>query len=152
MIKDGKYASWFRTSHGQGTGIVYLADGEISGGDSVFTYSGSYQVDGDRFTATLRTTRHAEGPSTVFGVDDIELKVAGSFNGTIATCTGTAEQAPGVSFEATLFPSHEESPVSQTRRATPNFSADRLPKGLDGRSHDPRFPGRNPFPLTLLKR
>ena len=58
MLKDGKYTAWFRTSHGEGTGIVQLADGKISGGDSVFTYSGSYQVDDDdRFTAALTTRR-----------------------------------------------------------------------------------------------
>ena len=45
MLKDGKYAAWFRTSRGEGTGIVHLENGKISGGDSIFTYGGSYEID-----------------------------------------------------------------------------------------------------------
>ncbi|MGY4373287.1 hypothetical protein ACVWZ3_000926 [Bradyrhizobium sp. i1.3.6] len=41
MLRDGKYAAWFRTPRGQGTGIVDLAEGRISGRDSFFTYGGS---------------------------------------------------------------------------------------------------------------
>lgn len=38
----------------------------------VMTYSGSCERDGDRFTATVTTKRHADGQPTVFG-DDTEL-------------------------------------------------------------------------------
>jgi hypothetical protein len=103
MLKDGKYAAWFRTSRGEGTGIVHLANGNISGGDSMFTYGGSYEIDEDRFTATLTTRRHSAGPPTVFGIDEVEVALTGTFNGRMASCSGTAEQAPGVVFEATLF-------------------------------------------------
>ena len=73
-MREGKYAAWFRTPHGQGTGIVHLAEGRISGSDSFFTYGGSYQFDDDRrFTAVLTTRRHAEGPSTLFGRDEVSL-------------------------------------------------------------------------------
>jgi hypothetical protein len=82
---------------------VHLVNGKISGGDSIFTYGGSYEVDEDRFTATLTTRRHAAGPPTVFGVDEVEAKLEGKFNDKMALCSGTAEQAPGVVFEATLF-------------------------------------------------
>ena len=79
MIKDGQYAAWFRTKHGQGTGIVHLADGKISGSDSFFAYGGSYEVDRDRFTATLTTKRYAEGPHTDFWLDEVEVAVTGDF-------------------------------------------------------------------------
>ena len=63
MIRDGQYAAWFRTSLGEGTGIVQIANGGgISGGDSFFTYEGSYELDDDQFTAVLTTRRHAAGP------------------------------------------------------------------------------------------
>src|SRR6202790_3264693 len=81
MLKDGKYAAWFRTSRGEGTGIVHLANGKISGGDSIFAYSGSYQIDDDRITAALTTRRYAAGPPTVFGIDEVEVKLTGRFNG-----------------------------------------------------------------------
>jgi len=138
MLRDGRYAAWFRTSRGEGTGIVHLADGKISGGDCFITYGGAYQVDDDRFTATLTTKRHAAGPATVFGLDEVEVKLVGKVNGTTACCAGSAEQAPGVTFEATLFLGQDPGPEAVRKRATPNFNADKLPK-----------PARNPFARGL---
>ena len=146
MLRDGRYAAWFRTSHGQGTGIVHLTNGRISGGDSFFTYGGSYQVDDDRFTAVLTTRRHAAGPPTVFGLDEVEVKLAGSIKGTTAFCAGTAEQAPGVTFEATLFLGQEQSPEPDRKRATLNLNVNKLPKGSDS-----RYPARNPFGRGLSR-
>lgn len=70
MLKDGTYAAWYKTPIDQGTGIVHVADGQIWGRDSLMTYHGSCQVDGDRFTATVLTRRHTDGRATVFGVED----------------------------------------------------------------------------------
>ena len=117
MHRDGRYAVWFRTSRGEGTGVVHLANGVISGGDSFFTYSGSYEIDDDRFTAALTTTRHAPGPPTLFGLDEVEVRLAGKFKGKMASCAGTATQAPGLSFEATLIASEEQSPAPDGNRA-----------------------------------
>jgi hypothetical protein len=146
MLKDGKYAAWFRTSRGEGTGIVHLTSGKISGGDSIFTYGGSYEIDEDRFTATLTTRRHSAGPPTVFGIDEIEVTLTGTFNGGMASCSGTAEQAPGVVFEATLFVGQDQSPESHMKRAAVNFNADKLPKGSDRRWRE-----RNPFARGLSR-
>ena len=138
MLRDGRYAAWFRTSHGEGTGIVQLANGRISGGDSIFTYGGSYEVDDDRITAVLTTKRHAAGPPTVFGLDEVEVNLTGKIKGMTASCAGTAAQAPGVSFEATLFLGQDQpaGPDRQRAMSYPN----KLPKGPDG-----RYRARNPF-------
>src|SRR4051794_804024 len=117
MHRDGRYAVWFRTSAGEGTAIVHLANGRISGGDSFFTYSGSYQVDDDHFTASVTTTRHTAGPPTLFGVDEAEVELAGSFKGRMASCSGTAKQAPGTPFEVTLIASEDPSPEPGGNRA-----------------------------------
>jgi hypothetical protein len=138
MLKDGKYAAWFRTPRGQGTGVVHLAEGRISGSDSFFTYDGSYRIEEQRFTAVLTTRRHAEGPPTVFGPDEVELKLSGVCSGAMATCSGTAREAPDVTFEATLIYSREDAPVSDARCAVVKLN-DKLPKGLDSRSR-PRHP------------
>ncbi|QIO35902.1 hypothetical protein [Bradyrhizobium sp. 1(2017)] len=140
MLREGKYAAWFRTPHGQGTGIVHLAEGRISGSDSFFTYGGSYQFDDDQhFTAVLTTRRHAEGPSTVFGRDEVEVELSGVSSGAMATCSGTSRQAPGVMFEATLIYSQDDAPAAGARGAVVKLNADKLPKGLDSRSL-PRHP------------
>jgi hypothetical protein len=146
MLKDGQYAAWFRTSRGEGTGIVHLANGLISGGDSIFTYSGCYEIDEDRFTAALTTRRHAAGPTTVLGADEVEVKLVGKINGTTASCSGTAEQAPGVVFEATLFLSQDPPPRSDRKLTALNFSAGKLPKGAES-----RWPARNPFARGLSR-
>lgn len=146
MLKDGKYNAWFRTSRGEGTGIVHLANGRISGGDSIFTYSGSYEIDEDRFTAALTTRRHAAGPTTVLGTDEVEVKLVGRINGTTASCSGTAEQAPGVVFEATLFLSQDPSPPSDRKPVALNFNASKLPQGSES-----RWRARSPFARGLSR-
>ena len=140
MCKDGKYAAWFRTPRGQGTGIVYLANGKISGGDSVITYGGSYELDENRFRATLTTRRHAAGQPSVFGLDEVEVKLTGMFNGMIASCSGRAEQAPELVFECTLILSRDHPSVPDVKRASVNFAPSELPKRFDDRS-----PGRSAF-------
>jgi hypothetical protein len=144
MLRDGRYTAWFRTSQGEGTGIVELANGRISGGDSIYSYSGSYQVDGDRFTAVLTTRKQAAGPPTVFGVDEVDIKLTGRSNGMTASFSGIAEQAPGVTLEATLFLGQEQSPEPNRKCTTLNFDAGKLPKDADGRSRP-----RNPFKRGL---
>lgn len=140
MMRDGKYAAWFRTPRGQGTGIVHLAEGRISGRDSFITYGGSYQFDDDqRFTAILTTRRHAEGPPTVFGPDEVEVSLSGVCSGAMATCSGTAREAPDVTFEVTLIYSLEDAPAAEGRCAVVKLN-DKLPKGLDSRSRPRHFP------------
>jgi hypothetical protein len=103
MLRNGSYSAWFRTQQGEGTGVVVLNDGKITGGDNVSAYTGSYVVHGDRFTASLAIGRHTQGQPSVFGIDNVDLTVAGNSTPTTASCTGTAKQAPGLSFEAALI-------------------------------------------------
>ena len=103
MLRDGEYAVWFKTPGGEGTGIIFLVNGKIAGGDSVLSYSGRYEVNEDRFTATLSTKRFAAGHPSLFGIDEIELKLTGHINGMTASCSGVAEQAPELPFRATLI-------------------------------------------------
>lgn len=129
MLNDGTYAAWYKTPLEQGTGIVHVADGQIWGRDSLMTYHGSCQVDGDRFTATVSTKRHTEGRATVFGVyDELTLNIVGTCPGKIATYTATAGQAPGVVLEGTLILT--EKPVAAPERTAqvPAFNPDKLPK------------------------
>lgn len=136
MQRDGRYAAWFRTPRGEGTGIVQLANGRISGGDAMFTYGGTYQLDEDRFTAVLTTHRYADGPfTTVFGCDEVEAQLTGCFNGNRAVCMGMAKQAPGVLFEATLFLQQpEQEPTPGPRVTTTRADVARLPKLPDRRT------------------
>jgi hypothetical protein len=140
MLRDGTYAAWFRSALGQGTGMVDLVGGRISGRDSFFSYSGSYEVDGARVTARLSTRRLAEGPTTVLGFDEVDLTLAGMINAATVCCSGTARQAPGVQLEVTLLPSRDEEPRRPENRAPVAFNPAKLPRERDERSR-----GRNPF-------
>lgn len=128
MLKDGTYAAWFKTPLGQGTGIAHVAGGKIWGRDSIMSYSGSCEVDGDRFTAVVALERHTEGHPTVFGTDDLTLKLEGTCPGKISRFVATAEQVPGVLLEGTLILSEEQPAASTPSAPSPTFNPDRLPK------------------------
>ena len=129
MLKDGTYAAWYETPLEQGTGIVHVADGEIWGRDSLMTYHGFCQVDGDRFTATVTTKRHTEGRVTVFGVyDELTLDIEGTCPGKIATYTATAGQARGVVLQGTLILTEQPEVTAERTRAVPAFNPGKLPK------------------------
>jgi len=138
MLRDGKYAAWFRTPRGQGTGLVDLAEGRISGSDSFFTYGGSYRVEDRHFSGVLTVKRHSDGPPSVFGLDEVEVNVSGVCGGAVATCSGKAKQAPDVEFEATLIYSQEDGRPADARGAVVKLDAGRLPEGFDSRSRSRR--------------
>jgi hypothetical protein len=128
MVEDGKYVVWFKTALGQGTGLVTLAKGRITGGDTVIAYSGSCEQDGDHFTAVIHTRRYCAGQTSVFGIDEVELKLEGRSTGQMVVCKGTAEQAPGLIFEATLIRSRDQTSAEKENRETPAFHPTKLPK------------------------
>jgi hypothetical protein len=135
MLANGRYSVWFKTPRAQGTGIVVLENGKITGEDTVIAYSGSYEQDGDNFTAVVRAQRYCEGQPSVFGVDEFELKLVGRSTGTIVVCSGTTDQAPGLTFEATLIRSQDQSPSKPASGSLPigRFNAARFPKIHGGR-------------------
>ena len=128
MLRNGTYAAWFKTPAGEGTGVVHLDAGKISGRDSILTYAGSYEADGACFTAVIRTKRHTAGHSTIFGVDDLTLRLAGHCKDTLAVCTGLADEAPNLPFEATLLLSQDEESEPRREWAPIKFDPNRLPK------------------------
>ena len=130
MLKNGTYQAWFQTPQGQGTGIVHVEDGQICGRDGVVNYHGTYQLDGDRFTATVTTKRHCEGAwPTVFGSDDdLHLTLEGTCPGKIGRYVGTAKQFPGVLLEGTLILSEEQPTKPEANDHGFRFDPSRLPK------------------------
>jgi hypothetical protein len=131
MLKHGKYAAWFRTPSKQGTGVAHLLDGSLTGGDSILSYSGTYQVSGDEFTAILKTTRHTKGHETIFGADNLTLLLKGKVFGRIATFIGTAGEFPDTPFEGTLIYSEQEQ--QKPNREVPAFNPQKLPNLIRSR-------------------
>jgi hypothetical protein len=131
MLKNGKYAAWFGTPSKQGTGVAHLLDGSITGGDSILSYSGTYQVSGDEFTAILKTTRHTKGHETIFGADNLTLLLKGKIAGCIATFIGTADEFLDTPFEGTLIYSEQEQ--QKPNRELPAFKPQKLPNLVQSR-------------------
>jgi hypothetical protein len=112
MLRNGRYSAWFRTRQEEGTGvmqqegmgIIELNNGKVTGRGTVLAFTGSYVTDGDKFTAFIATERHTPGYPSAFGIgiDDVNLTLTGKSTPTTASCTGAAEQAPGLAFEAVL--------------------------------------------------
>ena len=129
MLKDGTYTAWYKTPFDQGTGIVHVADGQIWGQDSLMTYHGSLEVDGDRFTATVSTKRHTEGRVTVFGVyDELTLTIEGTCPDKIATYTATAGEEGGVVLQGTLILTERPVAAAERTAEVPAFNPGKLPK------------------------
>ena len=110
MITEGKYTSWFKTPVGEGMGVIELGpNGQLSGGDATFAYSGTCGVTGERVRAVLNAKRVVDGPPGVFGLDEIDIVATGySTDGITALCTGFAKQSPGIKLEVTLVRMDEE--------------------------------------------
>ena len=125
MLKNGNYVAWFKTPSQPGTGVIHLLDGSITGGDSILSYSGTYEVRGDEFTAVLNTTRHTKGHESVFGADNLTLLLKGKVLGRIASFIGTADEFPDTPFEGTLIYSEEEQ--QKPTREVPAFNPRILP-------------------------
>ncbi|HAC01399.1 hypothetical protein [Brevundimonas diminuta] len=103
-MDDGLYRIGFRTRLGTGYGVVVLQNGRIAGGDSSSFYTGSYTVQGARFTATLQLDRHTIVPvlRSVFGVERARIELQGDILGHEAIISGSSPDAPDVSFQAVL--------------------------------------------------
>jgi hypothetical protein len=103
-IRDGLYKVSFQTQLGTGNGVVVLDGGKMRGGDSIMHYSGTYSQDGDKFSAKVVTGRHSNTPGmcSVFGMDHVNISVQGTAQGDSAQLRGTAAEAPGVTFQASL--------------------------------------------------
>lgn len=103
-MANGTYSVWFKSVQGEGTGIVELADGLINGRDTMVTYEGRYDEDGDRFTATISTRRHSPGHLPLFQIDELDIDLAGLSSGPRAHAAGRVRQMPGVNLEVILIP------------------------------------------------
>ena len=103
MLQNAQYSVWFRTPAGEGHGVISLMDGDVSGGDNISSYTGTYVQEGDKFAATISVKRHTQGSPSVFGVDNVDITLSGKSTPTTASCFGTAKQAPGMTLQATLI-------------------------------------------------
>jgi hypothetical protein len=80
-MRNGLYMVQFQTPSGAGAGVVTLCDGKIGGGDGVLYYTGTYNEADNKFTAEVLTGRHTAGALSVFGGDNLHIKLSGTTQG-----------------------------------------------------------------------
>ncbi len=103
-LRNGLYKIDFETERGGGQGVVYLKNGKIRGGDSGWYYVGTYEQDGNDFTAKVTIKDHTKHTriTSVFGVDEAEMTLKGTSEGDGVKTKGKSKQAPSVTFQARL--------------------------------------------------
>ena|ERR1700690_2670181 len=103
-MKNGLYKVSFKTPLGQGNGVVVINNGSIKGGDSMMYYTGTFQLDGNQFTANIHVGKHSDAPgmSSVFGLNDVDVQLQGTATDTSATIQGSAAGVPLVTLQAQL--------------------------------------------------
>lgn len=97
---EGLYKVKFRTGADEGSCICLFRSGRIAGGGSVMYYVGTYQFEGNRFTASLEAKRHAKKtkPSPVLGLDEFRMTLEGLFSGPYAQAIGMITEVPEAVF------------------------------------------------------
>jgi hypothetical protein len=75
----------------------------------------------------VHTKRDTPGHQSIFGIDELTLRLAGRCSDTIATCTGRADEVPDVLFEATLMLSQPDDQKPRPGPAPGDFRPERLP-------------------------
>jgi hypothetical protein len=109
-MQNGLYKAQFKTSGGErervGTGVVFVQDGKIRGGDSGMFYVGTLSKSGDDLNIQVECKPHVEitreKPLSVFGVDHLHLDLKGKVDGNGAIFTGHAKETPKLTLQAKL--------------------------------------------------
>jgi len=122
-MRDGLYKVVFTTPRGSGVGVLAIQGGKVRGGDSRTYYVGTFNESNGQVTAHVKVDLHTNTTfmSSVFGIDRVNITLAGSAQGDRAQLTGTAAEVPGVTFRAVLTRLAERQPgrpseVAETRR------------------------------------
>jgi len=103
-LQEGLYEVHFHTVHGTGTGVVYACNGKLRGGNSAFTFIGSYHPKDGAIAARVSTRRFNADPAHdgLFGLEGVTLALSGVGDGDSYNFEGAALQLPGVNFKASL--------------------------------------------------
>lgn len=94
---EGFWCVNFRSSDGrQGAGVAVLKGGQVFGGDSGFTYTGTYTEDGDQVKVHLHIEKFANTQQSVFeGLNNYDLELSGSVTGTKGQLKGSPQGRAG---------------------------------------------------------
>jgi len=101
---EGFWIVQYEGMAGNGGGVVVFTKGKVFGGDTGYTYIGSYQTQGDSIKARVMVRNFLPDVPSVLGtVGDFELSIEGQVEGDVIKGTGSLpnSQAVGIALKLT---------------------------------------------------
>jgi hypothetical protein len=103
-VLQGLYKFRFTTQRGTGCGVMFITADRLYGGDTGYSFVGSYTETDGVIAAEFRMSRHYYGPKYVpmFDVDDVAMNFTGTYRGEEVHFEGGSAALPGVRFTTVL--------------------------------------------------
>jgi hypothetical protein len=103
-VLQGLYKFRFTTQRGAGCGVMFITADRLYGGDTGYSFVGSYTEADGVIAAEFRMSRHYYGPKYVpmFDVDDVAMSFTGIYRGEEVHFEGGSAALPGVRFTTVL--------------------------------------------------
>ncbi len=101
---EGFWIVQYEGMKGNGGGVVMFIKGKVFGGDTGYTYMGSYQAQGNAVKARVTVNNFLPDVPSVLGVvGDFELNIDGKLEGDVIRGTGSLvnSQAVGIALKLT---------------------------------------------------
>lgn len=101
---DGFWIVQYEGMRGNGGGVVVFTKGRLFGGDTGYTYLGSYKTDGKSVSAEVLVRAFLPNIPSVLGVaGDFDLKIQGQLEGDVIRGTGSLsdQRAVGIALKLT---------------------------------------------------
>ena len=101
---EGFWIVQYEGMQGNGGGVAMFIKGKVFGGDSGYTYTGSYRIQGISVKANVTVRNFLPGvPSVVGVVGDFEMNIDGKLEGDVIKGTGSIpnSQAVGIAVKLT---------------------------------------------------
>jgi len=100
---EGFYIVQFAGMEGKGGGVVLINRGQVFGGDSAYTYIGTYEVKGVRLLAKIEVQNFEPSIGEVMGIKgDYTLSLSLALKDGALVGEGTTPSAPGFGLKVKL--------------------------------------------------
>lgn len=100
---DGFWTVQFQGVQGGGGGVAVFNKHKVQGGDSGYTYLGTYEESGNNVKAKIKVSNFSPGFPNVMGHQgDFELEFSGTVNGDVMNVTANLVGAPNMKLQAQL--------------------------------------------------
>ncbi len=94
---EGFWIVQYEGMKGNGGGVAMFIKGKVFGGDTGYTYLGSYQTQGDVVKARVKVQNFLPDIPSVLGVvGDFELNIEGKIEGDVIKGTGSLANSAAV--------------------------------------------------------